>query len=872
MLGAIIGDIVGSRWEFNPTNDYNFELFSDKNGFTDDTICTVAVADAILRDREFGESIHEWCRRYPHPMGGYGGRFAQWVRSDNPQPYGSYGNGAAMRVSPIAWAHLNLGGALPLAEESASCTHNHPEGIKGAQTTVMAIHYGVEAHAHNPQILRERIKRILDECVRFSGYDINIRKEDVENRFDETCQGTVPVALWIIGQSTSFEDAIRRAVSLGADADTLGAIVGSIAESIWGIPEEMQLKALNYLPNDMKSVVLRFYNRFVRNSILHGYGDEGAARDLMLEEERKEMEKQTADDDEKKQFQAIMLWKLGLGNMGKLFNGEDPMPNKTKVAKSTSWKIDPMPQTDISRIEAGISITEEDMAIIRKGHIPEAQEDHWFMYCSKQHIRYYRSWTGTCAFEAHFLKKEQKYIIDEIIINHALVEFGVNGDEAGVALFLYLLIAEVGGDAMAAWDAYLDKWDELNNKYAKKDIERHTPIMPSAEMPKAEEQVPKPIKIQIIKKKLVPEPKTERWTDWYKGIENHICQGCIYANGIRVPYGCGRLGIDSFKQCYTTGKCEYRKTDLYIPSEFEKERKRIALQKKQNDEFEEQFLESEEEERLRKYSENREREEKAKQDGSYAKELIQDFIKEKLDGDINKLVTFDFGTLREDPKYGDCKGFAFSVDKCNIVKAIMSIVFADVWPELNQYNIERYKFLCGGINYTQYLFGANIMDKFFKGMEQFNPTKEQHERAVRVYHLTECIGNIWVLPGGIDKDKDTYHYHGYADLFLKGIYAGMTGNGKVQPDLKAALYKARKLMKNYQGSDGFRQFALDMMLNDYIDYYGKPIDLFMHVWSMMKGLKPETYFKAVDEYCDFMEQFVPKRGKMIVEKLKKILD
>ena len=871
MLGAIIGDIVGSRWEFNPTNDYNFELFSDKNGFTDDTICTVAVADAILRDREFGESIHEWCRRYPHPMGGYGGRFAQWVRSDNPQPYNSFGNGAAMRVSPIAWAHLNLGGALPLAEESASCTHNHPEGIKGAQTTVMAIHYGIEAHAHNPQILRERIKRILDECVRFSGYNINIRKEDVENRFDETCQGTVPVALWIIGQSSSFEDAIRRAVSLGADADTLGAIVGSIAEAIWGIPEEMQLKALNYLPNDMKSVVLRFYHRFVRNSILQGYGDEGAARDLMLEEERKEMEKQTADDDEKKQFQAIMLWKLGLGNMGKLFNGEEPMPNKTKVAKSTSWKIDPMPQTDISRIEAGISITEEDMAIIRKGHIPEAQEDHWFMYCSKQHIRYYRSWTGTCAFEAHFLKKKQKYIIDEIIINHALVEFGVNGDEAGVALFLYLLIAEVGGDAMAAWDVYLDKWDELNNKYAKKDIERHTPIMPSVEIPKAEEQVPKPIKIQIIKKRLVPEPKTEKWTDWYNGLEDHICKGCIYSNGIRAPYGCGRLGIDSFKQRYTIGKCEYRKTDLYIPSDFEKERKRIALQKKQDDEFEEQFLESKEEERLRKYSENKEREEKAKQDGSYAKELIQDFIKEKLDGDINKLATFDFGTLREDQKYGDCKGFAFSVDKCNIVKAIMSIVFADVWPELNQYNIERYKYLCNGINYTQYLFGANIMDKFFKGMDKFNPTKEQHERAVRVYHLTECIGNIWVLPGGIDKDKDTYHYHGYADLFLKGIYAGMTGNGKVQPDLKAALYKARKLMKDYQGSDGFRQFALDMMLNDYIDYYGKPIDLFMHVWSMMKGLKPETYFKAVDEYCDFMEQFVPKRGKMIVEKLKKKL-
>ena len=845
MIGAIIGDIVGSRWEFNPTNDYNFELFSDKNGFTDDTICTVAVADAILRDRDFGESIHEWCRRYPHPMGGYGGRFAQWVRSENPKPYGSYGNGAAMRVSPVAWAKLNAFGMMPMAKQTAECTHNHPEGIKGAQTVALAIHYAIEMRVSTNQPSAQDVSAILDKCVKFSNYNLNIRKEDVINRFDETCQGTVPVALWIIGQSTSFEDAIRRAVSLGADADTLGAIVGSIAEAIWGIPEQMQLNALKYLPNDMKSVVLRFYNRFVRNSILHGYGDEGAARDLMLEEEREEMEKQTSDDDEKKQFQAVMLWKLGLGNMSKLFNGENSMPEKKKAAKETSWKIEPMPRTEISKIEAGIIVTEEDMAIIRKGHIPEVQEDHWFMYCDDEYIRYYRSWTGTCAFEAHFHKKENLYVIDEIIINHALVEFGVNGDEAGVALFLYLLIAEAGGDAMAAWQAYLDKWDELNNKYAKKEDKRQTPTLPPVDISKAAKK----------------EPKQERWIDWYKGAENHVCQGCIYADGIRAPHGCGRLAIASFKQRYTTGKCEYRKIDLYIPSEFEKERKRIALQKKK----------AEEDSCIKKYSENKEREEKAKQDGSYAKELIRDFIKEKLDGDINRLATFDFGTLREDQKYGNCKGFAYSVDKCNIVKAIMSVVFADVWPELNQYNIERYKYLCGGINYTQYLFGSNIMDKSFMGMEKFNPTKEQHERAVRVYHLTECIGNMWVLPGGIDKDKDTYHYHGYADLFLKGIYAAMTGNGKVQPELKAALYKVRKLMKNYQGSDGFKRFALDMMLNDYIDYYGKPIDLFMHVWSMMKELKPETYFKAMDEYCDFMEQFIPKRGQMIVEKLMKVL-
>ena len=108
MLGAIIGDIVGSRWEFNPTNDYNFEWLSGENGFTDDTICTVAVADALLKGKDFGESIYEWCNRYPHPMGGYGGRFAQWVRSDNPQPYNSFGNGSAMRVSPVAWAAHDL--------------------------------------------------------------------------------------------------------------------------------------------------------------------------------------------------------------------------------------------------------------------------------------------------------------------------------------------------------------------------------------------------------------------------------------------------------------------------------------------------------------------------------------------------------------------------------------------------------------------------------------------------------------------------------------------------------------------------------------------------------------------------------------------
>ena len=269
MLGAIIGDIVGSRWEFNPTNDYDFEWLSKENGFTDDTICTVAVADALLHGRErlrvgeqssgiFGESIHDWCNRYPHPMGGYGGRFAQWVRSENPKPYNSFGNGAAMRVSPVAYWYEYLDEVLEAAEATALPSHNHPEGIKGAQTVALAIFRALQLKRQNKEV-PQHIDEILKECMEFSAYDINIKKENVINRFDETCQGTVPVALWIIGQSTSFEDAVRKAVALGADADTLGAIVGSIAEAIWGIPESMQTEIMAYLPDEMKAVVKEFY-------------------------------------------------------------------------------------------------------------------------------------------------------------------------------------------------------------------------------------------------------------------------------------------------------------------------------------------------------------------------------------------------------------------------------------------------------------------------------------------------------------------------------------------------------------------------------------------------------------------------------------
>lgn len=252
MLGAIIGDIAGSRFEFNPMNRYHFELFTKECDFTDDTICTVAVADAIMNEKDFSECVHEWCRRYPYPMGGYGGSFARWVHSDEPAPYKSYGNGAAMRVSPAAWLADSQEMALELAAKTAAITHNHPEGIKGAQTVAQAIYNARQGMD---------VKAVLDNCVKFSGYNIDLELDDVQNKFDETCQGTVPVALWIVGQSTDFEDAIRRAVSLGADADTLGAIVGSIAEAIWGIPEDIKQAVVPYLTDEMKEIVELFYKR-----------------------------------------------------------------------------------------------------------------------------------------------------------------------------------------------------------------------------------------------------------------------------------------------------------------------------------------------------------------------------------------------------------------------------------------------------------------------------------------------------------------------------------------------------------------------------------------------------------------------------------
>ena len=254
MLGAIIGDIVGSRFEFNNTNSMNFELFTDESTYTDDTICTVAIADAILNGKSYKDSLLEWCRKYPNPKGAYGGSFANWIHSADPQPYNSFGNGSAMRVSPIGWAFDSYQEVLEQAKLSAEVSHNHPEGIKGAQCVADLIY-----HLRTGKIDKDAVKR----CVEHSfGYEIppvdHIRET---NTFNETCQGTVPQAISCFLEAKDFEETIRLAISIGGDSDTIGAMAGSLAEAAYSVPKEISDKVFDILPTDMLNVIGDFFHK-----------------------------------------------------------------------------------------------------------------------------------------------------------------------------------------------------------------------------------------------------------------------------------------------------------------------------------------------------------------------------------------------------------------------------------------------------------------------------------------------------------------------------------------------------------------------------------------------------------------------------------
>ena len=256
MIGAIIGDVTGSSYEFdNNTEDYDLDLFREGTTFTDDTVCTIAVADAILHHKSYESALLEWCGKYPGR--GYGGRFQMWLTSAVHRPYGSYGNGSAMRVSPVGWAFGDLGTTLAEAERTALPTHNHPEGIKGAQVVAEAIF----------RLRRGEWDKIQDLLISSYGADYE-RQLPCVGVFDETCQGCVPLSLLILTKSTDFEDSIRSAIHYGGDSDTLAAIVGSMAEAYFGVPDPLAERALSYLPQDMREIYEEFRDRFTPPSSL----------------------------------------------------------------------------------------------------------------------------------------------------------------------------------------------------------------------------------------------------------------------------------------------------------------------------------------------------------------------------------------------------------------------------------------------------------------------------------------------------------------------------------------------------------------------------------------------------------------------------
>ena len=252
MIGTIIGDIAGSNYEFDNTSDYNFKMFGEGSDFTDDTICTIAVADAILNDMDYQTAMRKWCRKYPHPKGEYGRYFLNWVVRPDPAPYNSFGNGSAMRVAPVAWLFDSEEKVRIEAEKSAEITHNHPEGIKGAIAIAVAI-FRMRTAKEKSSVIFEIVAK------EFYGEDA-FSKLPTKGFFDVTCQGCVPLSLYLASHASDFEDAIRLAVAYGGDSDTVGAIVGSLAEAQYPVPADMKRAALSYLPPEMRDVYDDFEN------------------------------------------------------------------------------------------------------------------------------------------------------------------------------------------------------------------------------------------------------------------------------------------------------------------------------------------------------------------------------------------------------------------------------------------------------------------------------------------------------------------------------------------------------------------------------------------------------------------------------------
>ena len=249
-----MSDIVGSVFELSPIKHKSFPLISELSRFTDDTVLTVAIADAIMHGTDYVTVVRDYALRFPHA--GYGGHFIRWASSGGEAPYNSWGNGSAMRVSPVGWAFESVESVLTEAERTAAITHNHPEGVKGAQATALALFLARQGATRTE--IRETIEG------RF-GYDLSRSTDEIRETydFDVSCQGSVPESLISFLESEDFEDAVRTAISLGGDADTMACIAGAVAEAFYGgIPAELEQQVIQVLAPALRTVVVQFRDRY----------------------------------------------------------------------------------------------------------------------------------------------------------------------------------------------------------------------------------------------------------------------------------------------------------------------------------------------------------------------------------------------------------------------------------------------------------------------------------------------------------------------------------------------------------------------------------------------------------------------------------
>lgn len=339
----------------------------------------------------------------------------------------------------------------------------------------------------------------------------------------------------------------------------------------------------------------------------------------------------------------------------------------------------------------------------------------------------------------------------------------------------------------------------------------------------------------------LPKPLDGSDNFMWDGPKNTICDGCVFTDGINSRgEGCRVLQKEDFRNNVMKGVCQYRKTDEH------------KLSRKEEDD---------------KYNEKKAKEKASKVTDVYATSLVKDFIKDKLDGDIMKLTSFDFNELEGDEKYGNSGGYAFSPEKTCILKAIMALTFKDAWPALTYDGLDHLDYEVASVNTYMMLLGFPLGDSF-KALREFRPSADLLDRAWAFYRLCHTVGNYVVWPGGFSFCRDKLRRsQRYIDTYLQAIHFAFINPRKGNIDMLQVINKRKKAFDIYRSDEGFTEMCRKLMLGDYLDYMGKPMSLFYGVWSDQKDLTREDYFKAIEQYFDFCEEEIVKRTKLIVKRL-----